>query len=181
MESFKRERELLIKGNKLSFSAVLYDDVLKMENIFKTGGIEQEAIDHFIFYAQSVEMMKLILRYGGDMHKLGPPSHPQPYAPLRDFTSSGLNDFKAGSIRRQKVVKLIVFLVESGSDLNVADDKGFTYFMNCAEHGATGLCKFLVEQGADSSAKRTNGGTALHMCAQNGHIGMWVRHQCQIG
>jgi hypothetical protein len=78
--------------------------VYQMEKLFKTSGIEQEIIDHFIFYVESVEMLKLFLRYGGDMHKLGPPRSPDPVS-LLVFNSSGLDEGKDSS--RVKLVKVI--------------------------------------------------------------------------
>jgi hypothetical protein len=44
-----------------------------MEKMFNTGGMGKEAIDWLIFRVISVEMTKAFLRFGGDVHKLGPP------------------------------------------------------------------------------------------------------------
>jgi ankyrin repeat protein len=140
-----------------------------MEKIFKTGGIKPEAIDHLIFYAGSVKMMKLFLRYGGDMHKLGPPLRPTPYTLLLDFTED-LVDYAADSRERRELVKLIEFLIEEGAYVNAVDELGTTSFMNCIMNGEAGLCKLLVERGADPTARRSNGGTALHAAAQKGHV-----------
>jgi hypothetical protein len=48
IEMPKGERDPLLLENKQSLFAVRNNCISKMENIFKTGGIEQEAIDHLI-------------------------------------------------------------------------------------------------------------------------------------
>jgi hypothetical protein len=164
MKRFERRKELLFKENKQAAEAVFDNNISKMENIFKTGGIEQEVIDLLIFYVRNVKLLKLFLRYGGDVHKLGPPLHPTPYNLLLNFTDD-LADHAVDSIERRDLVKLIEFLIEEGADVNAVDEFGITPFMDCARNGETGLCKFLVERGADLSAKRNNGGTALHAAA----------------
>jgi ankyrin repeat protein len=114
-------------------------------------------------------MIKLFLRYGGDIHKVGPPHYPHPTSLLLNSTAS-LDDHASDSIERRELVKLIKFLIEEGADLNALDGFGDTPFLNCARNGETGLCKFLVERGADPSIKRNDGGTALHAAAQSVHV-----------
>jgi hypothetical protein len=167
MKRFERARDLLLKENKQAAEAVFDNNISKMEKIFKTGGIKQEAIDHLIFYIGSVKMMKLFLRYSGDMHELGPPLHPHPITLMLDYTGC-IIEYGVDSIERRELVKLIVFLIEEGSDVNAVDSLGSTPFWNCARNGETGLCKFLVERGADPSFKRIDGGTALHAAAEKG-------------
>jgi hypothetical protein len=164
LKNYERRKELLIKENKQAAEAVVKNNILKMEKLFKTGGLEQEAIDWLIFYVTSLKMIKLFLRYGGDMHKLGPPLHPHPIILMLDNTAM-LHNYAADSSERRELVKLIEFLIEEGADVNAVDEDGFTPFINCAWNGETGLCKFLVERGADPSTKRNNGGTALHATA----------------
>jgi hypothetical protein len=48
MKKYERARDLLIKENKQAFDSILSNNISKMEKIFKTGGIEQKAIDHII-------------------------------------------------------------------------------------------------------------------------------------
>jgi hypothetical protein len=165
LEKSKRARDLLIKENKQAFDAVCSNNVSKIEKIFKTDGIKQEAIDHLIFGARSVKMMKLFLRYGGDIYRLGPPLYPFPYTLLLTCTC-GLIEYGVDSIERRDLVKLIEFLIEEGSDVNAVSELGSTPFMNCAVGGEKELCKFLVERGAYPSAKLDNGGTALHEAAR---------------
>jgi hypothetical protein len=45
MKNYERERNLLIKKNVQAFEAVLNNNISKMEMIFKTDGIKQEAFD----------------------------------------------------------------------------------------------------------------------------------------
>jgi ankyrin repeat protein len=165
MERFKRTQDLVLAENKQAAEAVFNNNISKMENIFKTGEIEQGSIDWLIFEVKSVKMMKLFLRYGGDMHKLGRPLHPHPITLMLDSTSS-LHNYTADSKDRSDLVKLIEFLIEEGGDFNAVDEFGSTPFINCARNGETGLCKFLVERGANPSAKRNDGSTALHIAAQ---------------
>jgi ankyrin repeat protein len=164
MKRFERARDLLFKENQRAYEFVRKADVSTMEKIFKTDGIKQEAIDLLIFVVKSVEMMKLFLRYGGDMHKRGPPHFPHPITLLLNCTAL-LRDKAVDSVERRDLVKLIEFLIEEGADVNAVDEFGSTPFMDCARNGETGLCEFLVERGADLSAKRNNGGTALHAAA----------------
>jgi hypothetical protein len=164
MKNYVRAKDLLLKENKQSYDSISKDNVSKMEKIFKTGGIKQEAIDCLIFYVMSVKMIKLFLRYGGDIHKLGPPHYPHPTSLLLNSTAS-LDDHAVDSIERRELVKSIEFLIEEGADVNAVDSLGSTPFWNCARNGETGLCKFLVERGADPSIKRNDGVTALHGAA----------------
>jgi ankyrin repeat protein len=169
LKKYERARDLLLKENKHAFDAVNNNNISKMENIFMTGRIEQEAIDWLIFRVRSVGMMKLFLRYGGDMHQIGPPLHPDPRSLLLNCTAS-LHNHVADSIERRDLVKLIEFLIEEGSDVNAVDSLGDTPFINCARNGEAGLCKLLVGRGADPSVKRKDGGTALHAAAQSFHV-----------
>jgi ankyrin repeat protein len=164
MKNYERERDLLIKENKQAFDAVFSNKVSKMEKILKTDGIKQEAIDHLIFVATSVEMMKLFLRYGGDIHKHGPPLYPTPITLLLNCTGL-LQQYAVHSTKRRDLVKLIEFLIEEGADVNAVDYLGYTPFINCATGGETKLCILIVEQGADPYAQRNDGGTALHTAA----------------
>jgi hypothetical protein len=169
MKNFESARELFFKENKQAYDSIRKDNVSKMENIFKTGGIEQGAIDWLIFYVSSVKMMLLFLRYDGDMHKLGPPHYPHPFTLLLNSTAS-LDDHATDSIERSELVKLVEFLIEEGAEVNAVEENGNTPFINCASDGETELCKFLVERGADPSAKLNNGGIALHVAAEKGGI-----------
>jgi hypothetical protein len=166
MKRFERARDFVLKENRQALDAVLSNKVSKMENILKTGGIEQEAIDHFIFVVKSVEMLKLFLRYGGDMHKIGPPGYPNPFTLLFAYTTMLDLQYAADSIKRRALVKLIEFLIDEGADVNAVAELGDTPFMNCARNGETGLCKLLVERDADPTAKRNDGATVLHAAAE---------------
>jgi hypothetical protein len=168
-ERYEKARDLLMGKNERAKGAVVSNNVSKMEKIFKTGGIKQDAIDHLIFEVRSVGMMKLFILNGGDIHKQGPPLYPNPRNLLLDFTSS-LDDHAADSFERRESVKLIEFMIEEGADVNAASEKGgFTPFITCARNGERELCKYLVDRGADLSAKRNDGITALHLSAQNGY------------
>jgi hypothetical protein len=116
MERFERARDLLLKENKQAYDSISKDNFSKMEKIFKSGGIKQQAIDWLIFYVMSVKMMKMFLRYGGDMHKLGPPLYPNPRTLLFRCTASLRN-----YIEKRELVKLIKFLIEEGADVNAVD------------------------------------------------------------
>jgi hypothetical protein len=169
MKKYERARDLLFKENKQAFDAVNNNNISKMEKIFKTGGIKQEAIDLLIFGVKKLEMLKLFLRYGGDMHKPGPPIHPTPIILLLDCTAD-LRKHASDSIERRDLVKLIEFLIQEGADVNAVDCFGFTPFMNCAIGGEKELCKLLVERGAVLSAIRNDGGTGLHAAAEKGYM-----------
>jgi ankyrin repeat protein len=163
MKNYERAKDLLLKENRQAYDAVKRNDNSKMENIFKTGGIKQGAIDLLMFVVKSVKMIKLFLRHGGDIHKLGPPLHPHPTILLWNCTALLRNYID--SIEKRELVKLIKFLIEEGADVNAVDCLRLTPFINCAAGGEKELCKFLVERGADPSVKRKDGGTALHAAA----------------
>jgi ankyrin repeat protein len=167
IKEYERARDLLFKENKQAVDAVFNNTVSKMEMIFKTGGIKQVAIDELIFQVRNVEMMKQFLRYGGNMHQIGPPLHPHQHSLLLNYTAAFSQYID--SIEKRELVKLIKLLIEEGAELNAVDKLGATPFMNCAIGGEKELCKFLVAQGANPSAKRNNGGTALHGAAERGH------------
>jgi ankyrin repeat protein len=161
----KEIEELVYFKNGASFKAVKVDDTLKMEKIFKTGGIQQEAIDHLMFDVKSVEMLKLFLQYGGDTHKLGPRLHPRPHTLLYCYMKR-LKDRK-----EKKFMKLIEFLIGEGADVGFQDEGRETAFQICAFRGQFELGKRLVERGADPFVSRKSDKcTALHLAAHNGHI-----------
>jgi hypothetical protein len=183
MMKYETAKELLLSKNKQAADAVINNNISKMEKIFKTGGIEQEAIDHLIFGALSVEMLKLFLRYGGDLHKPGPPLHPNPRSFLLNFSVS-LKVYEVGSRERKSMVKIVEFLIKAGVDVNVVDEKGFTPFLNCAENGEKSLCELLVDRGADLSAKENMRGSAVHLAAarsDNVEILRYLVEDCGLG
>jgi hypothetical protein len=163
-ERFKRARDLLMERNKRAKGAVISNNVSKMEKIFKAGGIKQDAVDHLIFWVKSVEMMRLFLLYGGDMHKLGPPDIPNPIPLLWTFTFL-IQNHATDSFERRELMKVIMFLIAEGADVNAADDKGTSTFFLCARYEDLELCKMLVERGVDPTTKAEDGGTALHLAA----------------
>jgi ankyrin repeat protein len=169
MKKYERSRDLVFAENNQAFDAVMENSISKMKKLFNTGGIEQGAIDWLIFYARSVKMMKLFLRFGGDMDKPGPRGDPRPITLLLNCTAL-LDDHAADSIERRDLVKLIEFLIEEGADVNAVEENGNTPFINCATGGETELCKMLVDRGAVPSAKRNKGTNALHMATQYGSV-----------
>jgi ankyrin repeat protein len=181
LKKYQKATYIVIKENEQAFDALENNNISMMEKIFKTGGIEQEAIDHLIFQVRSVETMKLFLRYGGDIHKPGPPMYPNLRILLLNCTGSLLNH-AVDSTKRRDMVKLIEFLIEEGVDVNAADDEGFAPFLNCAMSGDVLLCKFLVERGANPSAKQVNGSTTLHDTARSGggNIFRYLVEDCEL-
>jgi hypothetical protein len=163
LEKYERTRDRLFSDNMQAVDAVRKDFIPKMETIFKTGGIKQDAIDFLMLSMNSVQMMKLFLRYGGDMHKLGPTDYPHPISLLIWFSSS-LEEQNSS-----KYVQIVEFLIEEDVDVNVADSDGFTAFLYCARSGNSKLCELLVERGADPFVSRTRDKmTALHAAAGTG-------------
>ena len=87
MDKYNREQHVLIEKNIQASLAVIENDITMMERILETGGLEKEAIDNFIFCVKSVDMLKLFLRFGGDVHKLGRTPKPLPSVPQYYFGS----------------------------------------------------------------------------------------------
>ena len=164
IDKFDREQDVLYERNGQAYSAIIQNDISYVEMLLKTGGLEQGVIGHFIFDVKSVDMLKLFLRFGGDVHKPGPPGNPEPFHLLRSIVLDKSNE-------KSRVMKLIKFLIEQGIDLNSVDHDGYTPFLRGAQEGLFSICKLLVEKGADFTAIRTsNYTTALHIAAQNGHL-----------
>jgi hypothetical protein len=69
-ERYGKARYLLLEENKGAKDAILSNNISKMEKIFKAGGIKNDAINLLIFWVKSLEMLKLFLRYGGDMQRV---------------------------------------------------------------------------------------------------------------
>jgi hypothetical protein len=65
-------------------------------------------------------MIRLFIRHGGDMYKLGPPLYPNPRTLLFSCTAS-LRDY-IDSIEKRDLVNLIKFLIEEGADVNAVDE-----------------------------------------------------------
>jgi hypothetical protein len=164
-ERYDKAVELYLKKNTKAVNAVIKDDVPMTEKIFKTIGVEKKAIEHLIFSVKSVEMIKLLIQYGADIHKLGPPLHPHPRS-LLFVCSIGLKDRKDS-----KSVKLMEFLIEEGVDVNVTDVHELTVFWNCIIYGELGMCILLVERGADPNfTRKSDKRTALHDAALTGRV-----------
>jgi hypothetical protein len=120
------------------------NDISKMDKIFKTGEIKQEAIDELIFHVISVEMMKLFLKNGGDVSKLGPHGYSGPHPISLLFVVTKCLGVDLAAKGRRDLVELAIFLIEEGTDVNVVDELSSTAFFNCAKNGDAGLCKLLV-------------------------------------
>jgi ankyrin repeat protein len=167
-QSFISATNIILAANQPSLNAVMENNVTKMEKIFKTGGIKQEAIDHLIFNIESLKMMKLFLRYGGDMLKPGPPGSPCP-STLLFYATSSLNQYASKSKERKAVVELVKFMIEEGSDVNGIVE--ITPLMNCSMSGETDLCKMLVDRGAKkSSVSIDDKKNALHLASESGQL-----------
>ena len=63
---------------------------------------------------------------------------------------------------------VIKLLVDSGADINAADNKGCTALMRAAYSGYPELVKFLLDSGADKSKTDYDGNMAIH----------YVRKEC---
>ena len=164
MEKFNRERAVLLKKNRPAYSAVVQNNTTHMERIFKTGEIGQEAIDLFIFCVQSVDMLKLFLRFGGHTHSPGPPGDPAPCHLIHGIISA----YKIDKRERMRLVQFLV--IEQGVDVNSITSVGESPFMLGAKEGYLDICKYLVERGADPYLFLKDTGNALHAASQFGHM-----------
>jgi hypothetical protein len=153
------------KSNKSSWVEDQYFVRLTLLHQFSTNSPLSNVRMHPSIYP--LKRIQLFLRYGGLMHKLGPPLFFILMSLLFMHTVL-LSNYAADSIKCRELVKLAEFLIGEGVDLNAIDKFGTTSFWNCAWNGETGLCKLLVERGADPSVKKNDGGIALHVAAQLG-------------
>jgi hypothetical protein len=78
----------------------------------------------------------------------------------------GFNNLMAKSIMND--VTQMHFLIEQGTDINSADDKGYTSLMYAASNGCYEACEFLIESGADKDAKTLKGNTASDFAKKYG-------------
>jgi hypothetical protein len=117
-------------------------------------------------------MMKLFLRFGGDLKIPVPMFAPQYHkSPLLWVLCSDLKAIK-GAEKKAKI-KLIKFIIQQGEGTdvgfgNAAED--ITSFWNCAHNGQLVLLKSLVELGADPHAKKNESVSSLHAAAENGKL-----------
>jgi ankyrin repeat protein len=160
-EKYEKTRLRMFGENRQALDAVHNNNISKMENIFKTVDIKQEAIDYLLFSVNSVKMLKLFIRFGADIHKLGPADFPHPHS-LLTVRATCLVDDSTNS-----TAKLIEFLIDNGADVNFKDESGRSAFWLCASDGQLKLCKLLVERGADTAVSRLEDeGTALHIASR---------------
>ena len=65
-------------------------------------------------------------------------------------------------------------LLESGTDVDSANARGFTALMEAARRGDVDLVKLLLTSGADVNASSQASWGALSLAASNGHVGVVV-------
>jgi hypothetical protein len=65
---------------------------------------------------------------------------------------------------------LVKMLAESGANLNVKDEEGYTPLMWAAQHGNTRVAAYLIEHGANLNPMDRGGYTPLMWAAQEGHF-----------
>ena len=165
MEIYKTSYNILVAENTQARNAVRENNTKKMERIFKRG-ISPAARDDFIFYARSVDMLKLFLRFGGDIHTPGPPGWPGPLP----FLNMLLMDdaLVRNESHRHTLVKFLV--VDLGVEVNTLDCDGISPFVVCAKEGHLEICKFLVANGAAAYYTDQKKANALHSAAEYGHL-----------
>lgn len=67
-------------------------------------------------------------------------------------------------------IELVKFLLESGADLNMVDDDGWTPLHYASRHGNFEIIELLLDLGADINIKNEKGYTALHYAIINEDI-----------
>lgn len=67
---------------------------------------------------------------------------------------------------------LVKLLAESGANLNVRDEEGYTPLTWAAQHGNTRVAAYLIEHGANLNPLDRGGYTPLMWAAQEGHFSM---------
>jgi ankyrin repeat protein len=153
----------IFKENKQASIAIKKNDVRKMEKIFKSGRIEKEAIDFLILLVRSAEMMKLFIRYGGDIPKLGSLIHPRQGSDVNFKDVFGVTPlFYCASRGWTNLCRL---LVEHGVDPNTKTDRGKTAMSIAFLNGHLEVLRYLVEE-CGSSPDALD----LRMSIMSGHI-----------
>ena len=72
--------------------------------------------------------------------------------------------------QRQDWIDLVRFLVQSGADPNVVDDKDETVLHRAADKGFFDIVRYLIQNGADVNLKDNSGLTPLHLAAGSGKL-----------
>ena len=62
---------------------------------------------------------------------------------------------------------VVKYLIDSGADVDVVDEKGKTALMWAAQHGRPAMVKALLRRGADARRRDRKGRTALHYCTKS--------------
>ena len=156
IDKYDQEQNVLFEKNQQAFLAEL-NNTSNMEKIFKTGGIEQRAIDHSIFFVKSVDMLKLFLRYSGDVHKPGPPGCPEALYLIHHCILEE-------EIEKSEILKLIQFLlVEQGVDVNSLTSNRSSPFLLCTDMGY--LQTACGEWSRPISCSKRYGKCTSHVCS----------------
>lgn len=70
----------------------------------------------------------------------------------------------------QGQMEAVKFLAESGANIDVVDNNGWSALMNASENGDLEMVKFLVESGADVNKTNIYGWSALMSASENQHL-----------
>ena len=109
-------------------------------------------------------MLKLFLRFGGDIHIPGPPGSPTPTYLIHQI-------ILRKALEKGERMRLVQFLViEQGVDVNALSSRGESPFYLCAQEGRLDFCKLIAERGANPFARDKELGNALHTAAKNDHL-----------
>lgn len=147
-----------IRSGRDSLVTLLLSIIGKLENhrIWKLANLAIEA--------GNLGILKSILKYCPDINLTD--EYGRTF--LRRAICFAHHPYLVYSKPRPTRTEFMLFLLESGSNINMTDQQGATAFHYAAIHGNLSAVDLLIKEGAEIDKRDINGSTALHRAAKHG-------------
>lgn len=116
---------------------------------------------HAAAAGHQVELVKILLAAGADVHATGPHRLAQP---LHYAADGYLQDPRWDPARQTATIRL---LAKAGADLNACDKNGATPLHRAVRTRCAAAVKQLLELGSDPTPRNNSGSTPFHLAVQN--------------
>jgi ankyrin repeat protein len=140
------------------FDAAEKDDISKVRSLLEkyprlVNTKQKDCGLPLLFYAKSIEMVKLLIAYGADVNSKGVAG----VTPLHTMAGGGLTD----------VVELLIL---KGADINAKDSNNDTPLNYAVEKGFVEIIKIFISHGADVNVRNNEGYTSLGLALKKKHM-----------